>query len=533
MIQELLQRLKEDVIRSDFLNQRNGACSVNKVEMEFIDQFAQHVVPTRPKFSNEQSFSSSAKFSADHFSFLIDGRTRQFMDTGFTYEKAKELFNRIQSCGYWEKDVKFVEVVEDNRAENDTPNTDDFESKEEKSEEGGDKALSMSAPAPAQVPTPTFNGNVNQPVQEQHQQQHPQQHQRPMPRVPHHQQQQQRGSSKGQQNVKTTVTSVTAVENAYFNNMKYSQQQGQLVNNGLPVTPSQNDFGTNFSFLQESELESPAAPGSHQKMPVHVIQTINQPKHSPVQHQQMQQQQVQPSMTTQNFKNANFHPQSPIAGQMYPPGLKVQHSHIPVNYQQSPQQLNQQTAVTSSQVPNNMIPKQQQQQQPSVNVNQASGYGNSSQTPPIQQQQASRTAYPPMVPKAQYQQQKQLPNNNSQNLQKPMEQKSAVSHKADGANDNLKSSDGTGRNVQMQEKEKQREDYQQQPQIDTWTNETAAQSGGNSNFPSRPSGGSFNRNNRAAGDRATGDRAAGDRASGDRATTGGNGNGGTKYNNYR
>lgn len=506
MIQELLVRLKDDKTRSDFLNARNGACGVDKVEMEFIDKFAQAVVPTRPKYSNEPSFSSSAKTSADHFSFLVDARNRQFMDTGLTYEKARDVFNRIQSCGYWEKDVKYVEVTaEESRADNDTPNTDDLEMKEEKSEDaGGDKIFS--APAPAQVPTPSFNGNV-MPVQQQHQQlprapvaRGPSQHQRaPIP-----------APTNGPSNMKTTVT---AVENAYFNQMKFSQPpQGgpQLINNGpLPIAPVQSDFGgANFSFLQDSELDSPATPGSQQKMPVNVIQNMKQPKHSPVQHQQMQQAQ-QPALATQALRNSNFHPQSPIAaGQMFPPGLKVQHPmpnqpHIPVNYQPSPQ-LNQQNAVPSSQVPN-MIPKQQQP----VNGSQAV-YGASSQTPPLQQQQTSRPAYPTtMVPKAQYQQQ-----GNAQNLPnaKSIDQKPTMAQKMDGSGDSsMKSNDGAGgRNTQ--EKEKQREDYQQQPQIDTWTNETAAQAGGNANFSSRSSGANSNRSNR---------------------TSGGGSGGGAKYNNYR
>lgn len=505
MLQELLQRLKEDGVRSDFVNQRGGACPLDKAEWEFMDKFAQHVVPLRPKFSNEQSFSSSAKTAADHLNFVIDGRPRQFLDTGFTYEKAKELFTRIQSCCYWNKDV--VEVVSESRAETETPNTEDLESKYEKSEEAGEEPISVAAPAPAQVPTPTFNGNVNvMPVQQQAQQP---MHQRPLARVPQQSQQAPLPATptNGSGNMKTTVT---AVENAYFNQMKYSQPQGPLINNSVPITPSQNDFGTNFSFLQDSELEPVL--GSQQKMPVNVIQTINnQPTHSPVQIQQMQQVQ----QASQNFKAANFLPQSPIAGQMYPPGLKVQHmqntvSHIPVNYQPNPQQLNQQPAVPSPQV-TNMIPKQQQP----VNGNQAPGFGAARQTPPVQQQQAaqqtSRPAYPTMVPKAQYQQ-----NNNSQQNAKPSEQKQSAQpqkqQQHDGSGDALKSNERVGRNSQGQEKEKQRDDqYQQQPQIDTWTNETAAQSSGNNNYSSRSSGG-YNRSNR---------------------TSGGGAGGGAKYNNYR
>lgn len=473
MIQDLLQRLKVDSVRNDFLNQRNGACPVNKSEMDFIEKFAQHAVPVRPNFSNESSFVSAAKTSAEVFSFLIDERNREFQDTGFTFEKGKALFNRIQTCGYWERDVKFLEVAEESRPSNERPNMG------EKSDNMG--VETVAAPAPTQVPTPTFNnGNVNNMMSGQQQMQ--------KGRVPLQRATQVSTIPSNASNMKTTVT---AVENAYFNQIKYSQQSGgQLIknnSNNVPVAAkNQNDCGTNFSFLQDSELDSPAgASGSQQqhKMPVNVIQS---------KHEQQVQQQQQP-LPTQQFKNVNFHPQSPIAaGQMYPPGLKVQQlqnsvSHIPVNYQASPQQLNQQNAVPT-QVPSHMIPKQQQL---STNGNQIPCYG--AQTPPTTHRPIAGAAYPAMLSTAQYQQQSQQLVNAKQ-----------VDQKVDGTNDFKAKERDVGR-----EKDKQREEYQEQPQIDTWTNETAAQTAGNENLSTRSSGGGgFNRNNRSA---ATG----------------------AKYNNYR
>lgn len=425
MIQDILKQLKTESVRSDFLNNRNGACPVNKAEMDFIEKFSQQVVPVRPNFSNEPSFGSAAKASAEVFSFLVDERNREFQDSGFTFEKGKELFNRIQTCGYWEKDVKYVEILEENRAASSTLNTNEVEDDLEISENVGMKKVA--APAPAQVPVPTFNGNASNMMSS-------------LPSIP--------------SNAPKMKTTVTAVENAYFNQIKYSQQSsGHLQNNAMPISaPNQTDFSTNFSFLQDSELDSPAgATGSqHQlKMPVNVIQP-------------------------QQFKNTNFHPQSPIAvaaGQMYPPGLKVQQSqnavsHIPVNYQAS-----QQNAVPTSQVPSHL-----QQHQP-LNGNQNPGYG--THTSPITQQPSRPT---PGV--AQYQQKQSA---------------KSVDQKTDGADD-YKINAG-------RENDKVREEYQEQPQIDTWTNETA-QTGGNGNYSSRSSGGGFSRNNRTS-------------------------TGGAKYNNYR
>lgn len=431
MIQDLLQRLEVEGIRNDFLNQRHGACSIDKAEMDFIDKFAQLVTPARPNFSNEPSFANAAKASAEILSFLIDERNREFQDTGITFEKGKELFQRIQMCGYWEKDVKMVEEV----VENGKTNTNDLESKEMNV-----NINAIAAPVPAQVPISSFNGNV---MTVQHQMRHPQQAQM-LSNLP-----------TNASNMKTTVT---AVENAYFNQIKYSQQSVPTITNAMPVPTPNNDFSNNFSFLQDSELDSPAGnQGSKQ-----------QNKASHQKHQQ--------SLPPQQFKNANFHSQSPVtaAGQMFPPGLKVQQSqnsapHIPSNYQMSPQQLNQQNAA-SSQVPTHMIPKQQPSN--NGNGNQMPGYGSpNASINPQSARPAAGAAYPQIAPAAQYQQKNA----------KPVEQKADTN--------------GDKEAVREKAKPPRQEEYQEQPQIDTWTNETA-QTGGNEKVPARSTGGNFNRSNR-------------------------------------
>lgn len=426
MIQDLLQRLKLEGVRNDFLHHRNGACPVNKAEMDFIDRFSQQALPGRPKFSNEPSFASTAKASAEVFSFLIDERNREFQNTGLTFEKGKELFDRIQTCGYWEKDVQFVEVVKEQQPASYTANASEFESKDSEMKQ-------VLTPAPGQVPAPSFNGNVE--ISSELEMYHGRNCHQNAPQL-------------NSQNDKTTVT---AVESAYFNQFRYSQQgSGQPV----PVaTLNQNDFDNNFSFFQESELDAPAgALGSQlqHKMTVKLVQTKHQ--------QQMQQQ----SLPQQQFKNANFHPQTPaLAAQMYPPGLKVHQqqnsvTHIPVNYKGSP----------PSQVQSHMIANQSQP----INGNQVTGYG--TQTPPIPQQLLT---YATIVPAVQFQSQSSKP-----------DQKVEVG--------DFKANE---RDVGC-EKDKKREEYQEQPQIDTWTNETA-QTAGNGNFAARSTGGNFNRNsNRSA-----------------------------------
>lgn len=472
MLQDLLQRLKDVNVRNDFLNERNGACRVNANEMDFLDKFAQQTVPTRPSLSTDQSFENASKVSAEYFCFVIDGRNKAFMDTGMTYEKARELFTRIQTCGYWEKDVvKVVEtapkVVEEmvSRADNDTPNSDDLAPiKDELPTEnlqGGhhqqqrvarQQMLSNSSPAQNQVPS--FNGNTN--IQQQH---------ASMVR-----------NAAPPMNMKTTVS---AVESQYFNQMKIThhqkqqqqqQQQPPMNNNNVmtvgPTNPS--DFSSSFSFLQDSELEIPhqqqQQQGSQkqqpqQKMPVNVIQ-IAQPQHSPVQQSTQQ-------VNTNAPRPANFQPT-----QMYPPGLKVQ-QHIPVNYQQQQQ---------TTQVPPHMIPKQ---------------------VASIEQQQSkqARPAYPPSLVPSQVQ---NLPNVKSHiEIEKHLHQQQQLNQQHHSVKTQVKHHDGSGdasehRNNgdKSSQKERDHDDFQQQ-QIGTWSNDTAA-GNGNGTFSSSRTGG-YNRNNRASG----------------------------------
>lgn len=527
MIQDILRQLKNDEIRNDFLKAQNGACLVEPNEMNVLEQFSKYTTPIHPTYSNEPSFSNSAKVSADHFSFVVDGRPRQFMETGFTYEKIKELFQRIQSCGYFEKDIEIVEEAEPQQlerpAESATPQTDDLESgKEDKPTEsisnssnnmqGGvisssassssvpsvipqqqlplppeqvqplqqhqhavAPAMMPSAPLPTQIPNPQFfNGNVSgiMPVISQQQIQ-------PQP-------------------MKTTVT---AVENAFFNQMKYSQPQGPMNPSAMPPNRYVEDFASaNISFLQDSLVEQNVSGSQQQqqqpvqqKMPPNANSSnnlVNQPKHSPI--QQVQQQ----GISTQTFTNQNFHPQQPQQQQPnFPPGLKLQNaSNIPVNY--SPQQ---------QQVPPPHVPSQTQQQVV-ANVSIPPSNTNSS----IQYQALTQAKVQNLQDHHSHLDHHQQPQQQQQQ-QQPQHKSNAQHHSIDASCDKNENAD---RKMHGHEKEKGRngnnewnQANNQPPQIDTWNNESAGantQTGNGNNSYSR-----FNRNN--------------NRGSG----------GGSKYNNYR
>jgi hypothetical protein len=553
IIQDILRQLKNEEIRSDFLNAQNGACLVEANEMDVLELFSKHTIPVHPNFSNEPSFVNSAKTAADLLNFVVDGRNRQFLESGFSFDKIKELFARIQTCGYFEKDIKIVEI-EERPPESATPQTNtDLDSKDENamiddavleqpvinapsvpassssSSSSAAANIMPQAPLPTQVPNPTqlFNGGNVQgmnvmPVMHAPIQVIPQ----PLP-------------------LKTTVT---AVENAFYNQMKYSQPQppqnqqqlsqqqhqqqpqGPMINNNINSNANNTNINNNngnsnnemqvvqqpnryiedfasssISFLQDSLVEQihSGSQSPQQKMPPNML---NQPpvKHSNIQQvhpssQHIQQQQVISTQTysSQTYQSPQQQQQSasvqPQTTHNFPPGLKLQQqgnaSNIPVSYSQ-------QQSSQTQQAPINSIP----QQAPSVQKQQPKHLMTKESTP----QDASH--FQNIVPSSvQYQQ--QMPTN-IQNLQ-DVEQKALIAHQPTNVDvpSDKPTSETPDRKMHAVDKENNRNNEwnpvnnQQQPQIDTWTNDN---SGGTN------SGSGYNRftRNRGAG-------------------------GGPKYNNYR
>ena len=256
-IQETLLRLANTTVRNDFLKGKNGACLVNSSEMELLTKFQKHVQLVRPTYSNELSFSASAKLAAEHLCNVIDARPRPFVDSGENYDKVKELLEKIKGCGYFEKDIQQVEsVVEAEVLVEQVDRVDELKQVEPVTKLSED--FKLEAPAATQVPAPTFppqaNSGIMQQKQQQHQQQQQQQQQSPMVnQAPHLPAMNLRAT--GSQSPPTSTPTVRAVEQLYYNQHQYGAQpatiRAQLIHEVI---------GTgNFFFLQDSELDAQPA----------------------------------------------------------------------------------------------------------------------------------------------------------------------------------------------------------------------------------------------------------------------------------
>lgn len=571
LIQETIAQLLDCTVRNDFLSGRNGACKVGVSELEFLNKFGKLMSPVRPAYSNETTFSNSVKSVAEHLCNVADGRPRPFADSGYTYDKIKDLLTKIQSCGYFEKNIKFV-AEEKVAVECEVVAVDEQESENDESEGKAEEqkdVVQQVQPAPIQSQIPTQAFAVTLPVVQS----------APIPVVQPQQQQQSTGIAANNKN--QPPTTVRAVEHQYFvqNQMKYvqqsPQQQQQQQHHQVPIIPVQQQqqhpnkplapnnpihdviSSGNFFFLQDSELDAPAEVqlpkqqgGKIISLPTTVVQSPQLPP-TIQQQQHQQQQQPQSTISTQTFTNQNYHQQQQQqqprenvvhSTQIYaPPGLNLQPQGVPQQQQTAHipnYQSTQQHSTNQSQASSQIIPNQQQQQkqqiagfatvQSSVNPQQPRPY------PPIlppvhfqhmQQQQQQKTQAQPL-PNEQQQQQLQ------QNVQKLDSDSSSLQQQQQQQQSNMDSQQT--RSPPMQEQEKKRDDWsaqqQQPPQIDTWTNETAngaPSSSTNSNYNStRPSSG-YNRSS-GGGNRTSGGN---DRKYGNGGGGGVQSNGGYRGNN--
>ena len=280
------------------------------------------IVPKRPKCPEELSFKHSAQRAADHLSMTIDGKSKAFGGENSTYVDVKNILKNVQKSGYFDKAAQPDVVIEDSNNELEAAANDPLTSEnimtdgaDKLTDEEGDLNVVQDyaeAPAAAAVPVPTFPPQHQLPTQ-------PQQHQ-PQPSIPPAQLINAQSQQIVQQipmvqpivpvvgisGVPVTAqpvplpqpnqihpshlapTTVRAVEQAYFKQHQYMQQQQQ------PRPVSELIGARTFFFLQDSELDSPdVLPGYQQQPPNSQISptpAVQQQQHP---HQTLQQQQTQ------------------------------------------------------------------------------------------------------------------------------------------------------------------------------------------------------------------------------------------------
>ncbi|XP_055314162.1 caprin homolog isoform X2 [Sitodiplosis mosellana] len=311
IIQDILNVLKDESVRNEFLAGTNGACKLEESDFELLDSFATKILPKRSTEPGGISYKNSCQKAADLLSLTIDGKQKEF-EASTTYANVKAILKNIQKSAYFEKlnqpqqppenntelqdensseqsgDVK-TDVDEVNAATtpeevivNVTTNVNIDAATVNTQGESGTVDF-QEAPCASAVPVPTFT------PQQPHTVSPPgiNAHSAPpnlktLPQVP---------VAAGGGSIPLSQvppshqihtghvqpTTVRAVESAYFKQHQYIQQMAR---------PLAEVLGTgNFFFLQDSELDSPEVPNNmtpHQnteRPPVH--HQIGQPPQQP------------------------------------------------------------------------------------------------------------------------------------------------------------------------------------------------------------------------------------------------------------
>ncbi|XP_031627989.1 caprin homolog isoform X3 [Contarinia nasturtii] len=279
IIQDILNVLKDESVRNEFLAGTNGACKIEQDEFDLLDSFAAKILPKRSTESGSVSFKNSCQKAADILSLTVDGKQKEF-EASTTYANIKTLLKNIQKSAYFEKlnqpqqqaenrielqenaseeisdvksddDAKTVITPEEIVVEETTVNVE--AGKVNNQGESGTIDY-QEAPSASAVPVPTFT------PQQPHVVAAPgintQQNLKPLPQVPVA-----AGGSIPLSQVPPNhqihtgqLPSVRAVESAYFKQHQYIQPMAR---------PLAEVLGTgNFFFLQDSELDSPDVPNN-------------------------------------------------------------------------------------------------------------------------------------------------------------------------------------------------------------------------------------------------------------------------------
>lgn len=149
----VLDKFADEVVRTDFLNESNGAIKLSQQELDLLDAFYKYMTPCTPGAKLELA---STEF-AEHLVALMDGKNKPITALAafapITYLEMKKLFEKILTAPYWTEEPK-KEVVEETeevapQAEETTPEPTAEEkqaSEEQQTLETSVEALQISKP---------------------------------------------------------------------------------------------------------------------------------------------------------------------------------------------------------------------------------------------------------------------------------------------------------------------------------------------------------------------------------------------------
>uniref|UniRef100_A0A1B0DQH5 Caprin-1 dimerization domain-containing protein n=1 Tax=Phlebotomus papatasi TaxID=29031 RepID=A0A1B0DQH5_PHLPP len=115
VIQDTLENLRDEQAREDFLTGSNGAAKLEKKELDLLDKLYDSSTVKRVPGSNLETYLASAQKAADHLISTVDGKPKSFCDTN--YERVRSILQVVQNSGYFDKHFIMPEKEEEPETE--------------------------------------------------------------------------------------------------------------------------------------------------------------------------------------------------------------------------------------------------------------------------------------------------------------------------------------------------------------------------------------------------------------------------------
>lgn len=107
-VQNLLDSMGSDEVRSDFKDGKQGAVQLSEDNLNQLDELYKLISPSR---DGETKYAEQLTAAADHIVNFLDAKEKEV--AGTTYKDLKTLVEKISECGYFEKKGEVEEEVEE------------------------------------------------------------------------------------------------------------------------------------------------------------------------------------------------------------------------------------------------------------------------------------------------------------------------------------------------------------------------------------------------------------------------------------
>ncbi|XP_076316594.1 uncharacterized protein LOC143228957 isoform X1 [Tachypleus tridentatus] len=107
ILQDILNRMGTEEVRSDFLSGSNGAFKLSENDLNNLDELFKLISPDRGSEEEEVApFEDQLTTCSEHVLYLVEGRNKELLGT--TYKNLKELLSKIHESGYFDDTPKDV-----------------------------------------------------------------------------------------------------------------------------------------------------------------------------------------------------------------------------------------------------------------------------------------------------------------------------------------------------------------------------------------------------------------------------------------